>query len=284
MTDAVPAPTRRGLLTGALALAVPAAVTGCSVGPTVPTASVGTSTYGSDPSQVGELYIPGRIPLATVVVIHGGYWAEGFGAFAMRPMCQALQAEGYAVWNLEYRRVGGTGGWPMTFADVAAGIDHLNTFDTVDAGDVRLVGHSAGGQLAVWAASRRDTTPGGPSGVTVTRCVSLAGVLDLTSASQEGLGSGNVDLLMGGSPEVAAEHYAEGDPTLLVPAGCQVACLVGHDDEVVPRTQSDAYVAAAEAVGAPVTLDEVPGDHSALIDPKSDAWPTVLQRLGEKLP
>jgi acetyl esterase/lipase len=283
VTELGPAPTRRGLLTGALGLAVPVAVSGCSAGPTVPTASVGTPTYGPDPSQVGELFLPARIPLATVVVIHGGYWAEGFGAFAMRPMCRALQAEGYAVWNLEYRRVGGTGGWPMTFSDVAAGIDHLNTFDTVDAGDVRLVGHSAGGQLAVRAASRRDTTPGGPSAVTVTRCLSLAGVLDLTAASREGLGSGNVDRLMGGSPETVPEHYDEGDPTLLVPAGCPVACLVGRDDEVVPRTQSEAYVAAAEAVGAPVTLEEVPGDHSALIDPKGQAWPTVLGRLGDKL-
>jgi acetyl esterase/lipase len=274
------------VLTGALALAVPLVGSGCSVGAKVPEASVGQSTYGDDPSQFGELYLPARIPLATVVVIHGGYWLDGFGAGAMRPMCQALQAEGYAVWNLEYRRIGGTGGtggWPMTFADVAAGIDHLNTFDTVDAGDVRLVGHSAGGQLAVWAASRRDTTPGGPSAVTVTRCVSLAGVLDLTAASRQGLGSGNVDRLMGGSPETVPEHYDHGDPSLLVPAECPVACLVGRDDEVVPRTQSDAYVAAAQAVGAPVTIAEVPGDHSALIDPKSEAWRTVLRRLDEKL-
>jgi acetyl esterase/lipase len=279
LTGAGPSPTRRGLLGAALGIAV----TGCSVGPRVPTASVARSAYGDDPSQYGELYLPARIPLATVVVVHGGYWAQGFGAEAMRPMCQALQAEGYAVWNLEYRRVGGTGGWPMTFEDVAAGIDHLDTFDTVDAGDVRLVGHSAGGQLAVWAASRRDTTPGGPSAVTVTRCLSLAGVLDLTGASRQGLGSGNVDLLMSGTPADVPDHYDVGDPTRLVPASCPVACIVGRDDEVVPRSQSDAYVAAARSAGAPVTLDEVPGDHSALIDPESRAWPTVLRRLGEKL-
>ena len=279
MSDGWPLPTRRGLLTGALALAA----TGCSVGPRVPTASVTRSTYGSDPSQYGELYLPARIPLATVVVVHGGYWAQGFGAEATRPMCEALQTEGYAAWNLEYRRVGGAGGWPTTFADVAAGVDHLNTFDTIDAGDVRIVGHSAGGQLAVWASSRRDTTPGGPSEVTVTRCLSLAGVLDLTAASRERLGEGNVDLLMGGTPADVSDHYDQGDPTRLVPAGCPVACLVGEDDEVVPRTQSEAYVRAAERVGAPVTLDVVPGDHSALIDPESEAWATLLRRLSEDL-
>ena len=281
MTDRGPAPTRRRLLGGALAgaVALPLPLAGCS-GRKVPEASVTRSAYGADPSQFGELYLPSRIPLATVVVIHGGFWLDGFSATAVRPMCQALQGDGYAVWNLEYRRVGGTGGWPMTFADVASGIDHLNTFDTIDAADVRLVGHSAGGQLAVWAASRRDTTPGGPSAVTITRCVSLAGVLDLTTASAEGLGSGNVARLMGGTPTEVPEHYDAGDPTRLVPAGCEVACVVGRDDSVVPRTQSDAYVAAAQEAGAPVTLDEVPGDHSALIAPRSEAWATVSRRLG----
>ena len=206
--------------------------------------------YGADPSQFGELYLPARIPLATVVVIHGGYWADGFVAEAMQPMCRTLQADGYAVWNLEYRRIGGGGGSPTTFEDVATGIDHLTTFDTVDTSDVRLVGHSAGGTLAVWAASRRDTTPGGPSAVTVTRCISLAGVLDLTEASHLGLGAGNVDLLMGGTPSQVPENYAQGDPIQLVPAGCAVDCVVGADDEIVPREQSTAYVAAARGGGS----------------------------------
>jgi acetyl esterase/lipase len=289
VTQARPAPTRRGLLRGALAgagalslsgLAL-SGLAGCGFGEDPPEASVRRSAYGGDPSQYGELYLPGRIPLATVVVLHGGYWADGFGAEAMRPMCQALQADGYAVWNLEYRRIGGGGGWPATFTDVAAGIDHLNTFDTVDASDVLLVGHSAGGQLALWAASRRDTTPGGPSAVTVARCVSLAGVLDLTTASHEGLGGGNVDRLMGGSPSQVPDHYDAGDPTLLVPAGCPVACVVGRDDRVVPREQSTAYAEAAERVGAPVTLHEVPGDHSAMIDPTSEAWDTVTRLLAD---
>ena len=149
-----------------------------------PRAGVQHEAYGADPSQYGELYHPGRVPLATVVAIHGGYWADGFNADAMRPMCRALQAAGYAVWNLEYRRLGGGGGWPMTFADVAAGVDHLNVFDTVDAGDVR-----APRALCRRSARRlgrpRGATPrpAGRPAVTVTRCVSLAGVLDLTEAS-----------------------------------------------------------------------------------------------------
>ncbi len=281
MTEPRPAPTRRGLLAGALTVPLGASLAGCSEKPTPPTASVRPSTYGSDRSQYGELYLPAQDPLATVVVVHGGFWLDGFVAAAMQPMCRALQAKGYAVWNLEYRRISGGGGWPTTFEDVAVGIDHLTTFDGVDTTDVRLVGHSAGAQLAVWSASRRDTTPGGPSQVTVTRCVSLAGVLDLTVASAQGLGAGTVDTLMGGTPAQVPDHYAVGDPTLLVPASCPVACVVGSDDHIVPREQSTAYVAAAEAVGAEVSLDEVPGDHAAAIDPLSEAWPTVLRLLAD---
>lgn len=277
MTSAGPASSRRGLLTGALAAGT--VLTGCSDQTPVITASTQRSSYGTDRSQFGDLYLPARDPLATIVVLHGGFWLDGFVARAMRPMCQALQAAGYAVWNLEYRRIAGGGGWPATFLDVAAGIDHLTTFGAIDRSDVRVVGHSAGGQLAVWAASRRRGTPGGPSWVNITRCVSLAGVLDLTTASSEGLGSGTVDTLMGGTPAEVPDHYAVGDPTLLVPAGCPVACVVASDDQIVPREQSTAYVAAAERVGATVSLDEVPGDHASAIDPTSTSWPTVLRLL-----
>jgi acetyl esterase/lipase len=280
VTQARPALSRRGVLCGAIGgLAASATLSACSGGARVPDASVEHSAYGADPSQWGELYLPGRVPLATVVVLHGGYWADGFGAEATRPLSRALQQEGYAVWNLEYRRIGGGGGWPTTFTDVAAGIDHLDTFDTVDTSDVRMVGHSAGGQLAAWAASRRDTSPGGPSAVTVTRCVSLAGVLDLTTASHLGLGQGNVDRLMGGTPQEVPDHYAVGDPTLMVPAGCPVACMHDRDDPVVPVEQSTAYVDAAARADAPVTLDLVGGDHASLIDPDGPAWRTLTRLL-----
>ena len=226
------------------------------------------SAYGDDPAQYGDLFLPAGIPLATVVVLHGGYWAAGFGADAMRPMCRALQAVGYAVEIFEYRRLG-EARWPTTFTDVATGIDHLTTFDTVDASDVRLVGHSAGGQLAVWAPRAGDTTPGGLSAVTVTR-FGLAGVLDQRGRGCA-LGGRNVDLLMGGPPGAVPENYDQGDSRRLVPAACPVACVHPADDLVVPAHSPLAYVAAAEAVGAPVTLDEVPGNHSDVIDPTSEA-------------
>jgi len=125
-------------------------------------------------------------------------------------------------------------------------------FDTHDAVYVRPVGHSAGGQLTVWAASQGRPDRGGPSAVTFTGCVCLAGVLDLSEASR--LRAGRV-------------------PGRLRPR---------LDDRIVPREQSTAYVAAAEAVGAPVSFHEVPGDHSAVVDPTSDAWDTVIGLIGDR--
>lgn len=276
-----PALSRRGLLAstaGVSALAL-GGLTGCTLGTVPQRARVARSSYGADASQFGDLYLPDGTPRATLVVLHGGYWQDGFGLDPMAPMCRALQGDGYAVWNLEYRRLDGGGGWPVTFTDVAAGIDHLLTFDTVDTAEVTLVGHSAGGQLAVWAASRTDESPGGPSAVTVRGTVSLAGVLDLIAASEQRLGSGNVDRLMGGSPQEVPDHYRVGDPTLMVPAAGPVHCLHGLDDTVVPRDQSTSYVAAAARVGADVTFADVPGDHSTIIDPTSDDWAAVTALL-----
>ena len=98
--------------------------------------------YGPDPAQFGELSLPGRPALGTVVVIHGGFWQAAYDLSLGRPLAADLAARGYAAWNLEYRRAGGRGGWPTTFEDVAAGIDLLAALP-VETSGVAAVGHSA---------------------------------------------------------------------------------------------------------------------------------------------
>ena len=91
-----------------------------------------THRYGPDPSQVADLHLPGGAgPWPVAVVIHGGYWRARYDRTLMDPVCVDLAAHGWAAWNLEYRRIGpgGTGGWPQTFDDVAAAIDHLACAD-----------------------------------------------------------------------------------------------------------------------------------------------------------
>lgn len=282
--------TRRTMLAGlSAALALPW-LGGC--GRSGPGSGGIRITYGSDPSQYADLHLPsGTRRPGTVVVIHGGFWRSGYGSDLGTPLAVDLAARGWVAWNIEYRRVGGGGGWPRTLTDVAAAIDALagvaagGEHGTIDTTRVVAIGHSAGGQLAAWAASRPALGSASPSrftggtSVPVTGVVSQAGVLDLTTAADDGVGGSAVPDLIGGSPTKVPERYDVADPTRLLPLGVPVHCVHGRDDGNVPFCQSQDYVAAATDAGDPAVLHEVPGDHFTLIDPSSAAWKTVVGLL-----
>ena len=117
--------------------------------------------YGPHPAQYGELWLPGRAAVTTVVIVHGGFWRARYDLSLGRPLAADLVRRGYAVWNLEYRRVGAGGGWPATFEDIAAGIDLLADLP-VSTSRIAAIGHSAGGHLAAWAAGRGGWRPALP--------------------------------------------------------------------------------------------------------------------------
>ncbi|MEO7260659.1 MAG: alpha/beta hydrolase [Jatrophihabitantaceae bacterium] len=248
--------------------------------------------YGSDESQYGELYLPtgGRRP-GTVIVIHGGFWKARYGADLGAPLAADLAARGWAAWNLEYRRVGNGGGWPSTLADVAAGIDLLaalaNQADLdLDLDRVVAIGHSAGGQLAAWAAGRPGLpagTPGAAPRVRLTGAISQAGVLDLIQGAADDLGSGAVSRLLGGLPDDAPERYRLASPLQRLPLGVPVRCLHARDDDTVPFSQSVDYVHVARAAGDDARLVEVTGGHFGVIDPASTAWQAALELLPDLL-
>ncbi|WP_375503585.1 alpha/beta hydrolase family protein [uncultured Jatrophihabitans sp.] len=240
------------------------------------------SNYGTDQSQFGELYRPDDVThKGTVVIVHGGFWRAQYGLALGRPLARDLAERGYVVWNLEYRRVGDGGGWPATFDDIARGVDHLSTL-AVDTAQVVAVGHSAGGQLAVWAAGRPTLPAGSPGAaptVRLTGAVSQAGVLDLTVAENTGVGAGAVADLIGGTPAKVPERYRLADPIQRLPLAVPVLCVHARGDENVPFAQSTAYVAAAQAAGDKAALHEVAGDHFTLIDPTTPAWAVVRDAL-----
>ncbi|WP_432206146.1 prolyl oligopeptidase family serine peptidase [Arthrobacter agilis] len=244
--------------------------------------------YGGHPSQFADLHLPaaGMAVRGVVVIIHGGYWRSTYGAELGEPLAQDLVGRGYACWNLEYRRAGDGGGWPATFEDVAAGIDHLaRAADEhgLDLGSTTALGHSAGGHLAVWAAGRAALPAGAPGagtpGVPLTAVVSQAGVLDLREARELGLGDGAVENLLGAPDD--PERYRLADPMTAVPLDVPVYAVHGEKDTTVPLSQAESYVRAATAAGATAGLSLVPGDHFAVITPGSKDWDRVVELLDD---
>lgn len=199
--------------------------------------------YDADPEQWGELWLPreaaGRSPVT--VLLHGGFWRAPYTLELLRPLAADLVRRGQAVWNLEYRRVGCPGGgWPGTLADMAAGIDALAGLAgtwPLDLGRVVLVGHSAGGQMALWAAGRHQLAPGdvgaGPL-VQPGQVVSLAGVSDLVAAAREAIGEDATVEFMGGAPESLPEAYGHASPLARVPIGVPALLVHGDADLRVP--------------------------------------------------
>ncbi|MEA2133883.1 MAG: hypothetical protein QOC68_1792 [Solirubrobacteraceae bacterium] len=232
--------------------------------------------YGDKRSQLGELFLPaddGPFPVA--VVIHGGFWRAQYGRKLMHPLCRDLVVRGWAAWNLEYRRLGrlSGGGWPTTFDDLAAGIDHLRVLQApLDLSRVVTIGHSAGGHLAALAATRP-----GPS-VEVTAVVSQAGVLDLERAWEWRLSKGVVRRLLGGTPEQQPERYADTSPAARLPLGVPALLTHGGKDDIVPPAMSEGFHAAARAAGDECELVMLPDeDHFGHLDVANPLWKAVVE-------
>ena len=178
------------------------------------------------------------------------------------------------------------GGWPATFADVAAAIDHLAVVEgelPLDLDRVVTIGHSAGGHLALWAGARPglpDGAPGARPAVRVTHAVAQAGVSDLGEAARLGLGGGAVRRLLGGTPVERPEPYALGSPLERLPLGVPQLLVHGEEDDTVPVALSRRYAQAAAASGDRVDLSTLPGvAHFEHIDPSSQAWKIVTDWL-----
>lgn len=212
--------------------------------------------YGPHPDQHAELQGEGPV----VVVLHGGFWRARYGSDLMDGFCAALAAEGFAAWNVEYRRVGAGGGYPGTLDDVAAACRVLTS------GDAHAIGHSAGGHLALWLAAEG----------LVRGAVSLGGVCDLGAAAVERLGDGAALDFMGAADD---EGWLRADPMRRLPTGIPTVLVHGVADDTVPVELARGYHAAAAAAGDACELVELDCGHMAPIDPAAAVWPNVVAAL-----
>ena len=244
--------------------------------------------YGSDPNQFLDLRIPKKnkfkTPYPLVINIHGGYWRARYDLEHTGHLCAALTAKGLATANLEYRRVGNDGGgWPGTFADIRSAYQFLIQSSAapnlsgynLDLRRVVVTGHSAGGQLALCLAAHEPT---------LTRVVSLAGVVDLRRAYQLHLSNDAVVEFLHGTPSEVPDHYREADPAELPIPQARQWLIHGSADDVVPPELSRDYVlgktkrAGKEKEDAHLLAIAGAG-HFDLIDPRSRAWAQVEQTV-----
>ena len=245
--------------------------------------------YGPDPLHFGELRLPaGPGPHPVAVVVHGGCWLADYGLGYMSGFAAALTEAGIATWSLEYRRVGDDGGgWPGTFRDVGRGADHLRSladeFD-LDLARIVAVGHSAGGQLALWLAARAgldtDDELRGADPLPIAGVVSVAGIADLAAyAAPEGCGAA-VAPLLGGDPADVPERTSRVSPVARVPLGVPQHLIVGAADPIVPPDHVRRYAAVAEQAGDRVEVVVIPSaGHVATVTPHREPFTVVLRAV-----
>jgi acetyl esterase/lipase len=251
--------------------------------------------YGSSPAQVAELFLPkgrGRHPV--VVLLHGGCFLKAFEGLAQTSGIAAdLAGRGFAVWNVDYRKLGEAGaGYPGTFQDVAAAIDRLRVEGprrNLDLSRVVALGHSAGGHLALWAASRAKIPSASllhtPDPLPIGAVISLAGIGDLERQGDVfGLPCGAdtlprlVDLAHRRAP------YADTSPAALLPSPAKVVMVHGVFDSVMPPYTGLAYVELVRKAGGKAEMVTIPDSgHFDVVIPTTAAWREVAGIVAQEL-
>jgi acetyl esterase/lipase len=245
--------------------------------------------YGKDPLQFGQLRLPeggGLYPV--IIVIHGGCWLAEYDLQHISPLATALTKEGFATWSLEYRRVGNVGGgWPNTFLDVAHGADYLRVLARtypLDLNRIFVLGHSAGGHLALWLAARHKLSSDSPlhldNPISIHGVVSLAGVGDLSLPEYQAICGRVVPKLMGGNPSEVPDRYADGSPIELLPLNVPQILVQGAGDSTVSLTSVQAYYAAAQKKGEAMQLVVIQeSGHFELVVPTTTSYPKVRKAV-----
>jgi acetyl esterase/lipase len=250
-------------------------------------------SYGADENQFGDLRVPpGPGPHPLAILIHGGCWKADFATLRdLAPMADALKAEGIATWNIEYRRLSQPGsGWPGTYLDVGKGVDYVRTIATeknLDLRNVIVLGHSAGGHLAMWVAARSRLPLSSP--IYVKDPLLIRGVIDLAGTGdmeayiqveQQACGAAVVEEMLGGKPVDVPQHYIQVSAIRLLPLGIPQVLIWGRQDDYVPIGIGEKYIQAAKQAGDHARLVSFPdAGHFEIVSPLSATWPAVENEI-----
>lgn len=209
-------------------------------------------SYGAHPEQVGGLGGTGE---EVVVLIHGGFWRQEWKRDTMETIAVDIAGRGIRTWNIEYRRLGCDGGWPASADDVVAAIDYISTKESTRS--IKVIGHSAGAYMALWAATQADTPVSG--------VVALAPIVDLERhAKSQSVGASEAQVLLDqGAPPLAVSTTV---PTFLVHGEADRHVPIGHSADLA-RNQG-------------LELLTTPSGHFELLDPTRGHWEKVIEVLG----
>jgi 3-dehydroquinate dehydratase type II len=214
-----------------------------------------TERYGPHPDQVADVRRPTAATEGSVILAHGGLWRQEYERDTTEALAVDLTGRGLTTWNIEYRR-GRAGRWPGSAHDVLSAIDHVRRSEGPEL-PLFVVGHSAGGHLALWAGVRRQRV--------VDLVVGLAAITDL----QEMAGSGHT------GADDANELLGAGAPTMVGAVPGKTLLVHGGDDEIVPTSQSTRLSTEAR-------VEVIPGlGHFPMLDPKRQHWQLVVAELGK---
>jgi len=242
-----------------------------------PTDADARLTYGSEPLQFGDLRLPreaGQGPHPLVVMVHGGGWQAIYNLTHAGHLCVDLAEHGIATWNIEYRRIGDPGGgWPGTGEDVLQALEYVTDLAAdypLDLERVVLMGHSAGGHLAVWSSLN--------SGLPLRGVISLAGTVDMHAYAAAGHDHGMIARLLGGGPDEIPERWESVSPRQHLPWPVRTVLICGSAD--VHWSHNEETSEAARAAGGDVEFISLPdADHFEVVDPIAPEWKIVRQTI-----
>jgi acetyl esterase/lipase len=258
--------------------------------------------YGNHAHQIADLRLPdGNGPHPVAVIIHGGCWLSKIANYHhTSALADALRRIGIATWNIEYRLIDNPGGgWPGTFLDVAHGIDYLRTIAKIydlDLESVIILGHSSGGQLALWVASRylipKDNLLYIENPLKIRGVIALSAATDLRKlelTDEKVCGDDVIVKLIGGLPDEVPERYQYTSPIEFLPIGIPQTVIIGAQDMPILIESNKDYVASAKNMGDEAQLLIVKNaSHHEVVAPGSSAWLTVrsavlsMLNLGKK--